>query len=261
MTPSPQAPKISVITATRNAEATLPLLYESLVRQTYSNFEWIVVDGLSRDRTVSLLEGYCTAHRWIRFVSQSDFGVYDAINRGLAMASGEYYVVAGADDTFDAGALAKYAQVVEATSAEVVLAEVIRAGKRMGGFRPQFAWISHAKAFRVSHSVGMLFKKDLHERFGYYSGRFPLLADGYFLGLLLRSGQVNFTDADFTAGTFGTNGMSSGNKLQTLAESFQIQMLTARHPRLQLLLFLGKVLVRHRGVLREIEAAQREPPR
>jgi len=253
------ASKISVITATRNAQATLPLLYDSLIRQTYRDFEWIVVDGLSDDRTVSLLEGYSAANAWIKFVSEPDFGVYDAINRGLALASGEYYVVAGADDTFESDALAQYAEVVRRSSAEVVLACVMRTGKRTGGFRPRYAWISHSKAFRVSHSVGMLFERSLHERFGYYSPRFPLLADGYFLGRLLRSGRVRFAEADFVAGTFGANGMSSGNKLQTLAESFQIQMLTARHPTLQLLLFLGKVLVRHRAVLREVKAEQREP--
>jgi len=246
-------PRISVITATRNVESTIAQLHASLAAQTYQNFEWIVADGLSTDSTVTLLERFAADSPWLRYRSEPDFGVYDGLNKALRMSTGEYYVVAGADDLFAADALSNYAKWCQHGNPDVVLAAVMKHGRLAGGFHPERAWISHPKAFHGSHSVGMLFKTGLHQRFGFYSNRFPLLADGYFLKTLLRSGSVKFVQADFVAGTFGEDGMSGRNKLQVLAETWQIQMLTERSPLLQILLFLGKIMMRYPALKVELQ--------
>lgn len=249
---SQTGPALTVLTATRNAEKFLPGLFESLRAQTYRNFRWLVMDGLSSDGTVRMLAEYARREPWVTFVSAADFGFYHAINKGLAMTEGEYYLVAGADDLLEKDALRHYADAVSASGSDVIVANVIRGGRVIGGFHPEKSWIGHARVFRGSHSVGMLFRTDLHRRFGLYSKRFPLLADGYFLKLLLRSGKVSFHAADFVAGTFAEGGMTSVNKLQILAETWQIQMLTERHPLLQTLLFVGKIAVRFRAVKTEL---------
>ena len=86
-------PAISVITVTFNAAALLPGLMDSLRTQTDRDFEWVVVDGASTDGTVALLNssGDILSH-WI---SEPDFGIYDAMNKALQMARGEYYLVMG----------------------------------------------------------------------------------------------------------------------------------------------------------------------
>lgn len=246
------SPEISVLTATRNAGASIRALHASLASQTYRNFEWIVADGLSNDATLDLVRDFAARDPWVRFTSEADFGLYDALNKALARAAGRYYVVAGADDIFEPDALAQYAQRAAQTGADVILARVIRAGKVTGGYRPRLGWLGHPKAFPSSHSIGTLFKRDLHERFGPYSRQFPLLADGYFLKILLRSGSVTFADADFVAGHFAEGGLTTTRKLQILAETWQIQMLTEPHPLLQTLIFFGKVLVRYPSVAREL---------
>src|SRR5688572_30328322 len=68
------SPRISVITATRNAAATLPALYDSLCAQDYPDFEWVVADGCSTDGTVGLLQRLAARSAWVRFVSESDAG-------------------------------------------------------------------------------------------------------------------------------------------------------------------------------------------
>lgn len=244
--------KISVLTAVKNGENTIAALHESLAKQSYRDFEWIVADGLSTDSTPRLLEKFAAKDTWIKFRSESDFGFYDALNKAIERASGPYYVVAGADDMFDSCALEKYAEAAEKSSADVVLARVMRAGNVIGGFHPRSAWVGPASAFTGSHSVGMLFKKDLHTRFGMYSRRFPLLADSYFLKTLLRAGTVKFIEANFIAGVFAEGGLTSLNKLQILAETWQIQLLTEKFPLFQTFLFLGKLTVRHRAVLHEL---------
>jgi glycosyltransferase involved in cell wall biosynthesis len=250
-----QQPAISVITAAKNVEATLGVLYESLQRQTFRGFEWIVVDGRSTDATCAMLEEFCSRTPWMRYRSEADFGIYDAINRGIAAARGDYYVVAGADDSFAPDALENYRDHAVKTRADVVLARVVRAGTIIGGFHPKRAWLGHSKVFCGSHSVGMLFRRSLHETFGPYSQRFPMLADGFFLKKLLNS-RAAFADAAFVAGTFGAAGISSTSKLQTLAETWQIQMLTEPHRILQVCLLVGKIVVKYPGLRRELRHAR-----
>jgi glycosyltransferase involved in cell wall biosynthesis len=246
------AVKISVITATRNAADTLPRLYHSLAQQTGADFEWIVADGRSTDATLELLSDYQRRSAWVRYSSEEDFGVYDALNKALQDARGEFYLVAGADDTLQPDALAQYAELATRERADVVFARVHRAGRLIGGFHPRRAWIGPSRVFASSHSVGTLLRRELHERFGPYSARFPLLADVFFLKLLLKSGSVRFVDAPLIAGTFAEGGLSCVNALQSLAESWQIQMLTEPHRLTQTLLFVGKTLVRWRTVAAEL---------
>jgi glycosyltransferase involved in cell wall biosynthesis len=252
-------PLISVVTATRNVAGVIPALYESLGRQTYPHFEWVVADGASSDTTVELLNQFASRSDWLRFSSEPDFGVYHALNKAIAASRGKYYVVAGADDTFDEEALSRYAAAT-AGGADVVMARVRRNGKVIGGFYPRRAWVGTARVFAGSHSVGMLIRTDLHQRFGFYSRRFPLLADVFFLKTLLRSGSVSFAAADFVAGTFAEGGLTTVNPLQILAENWQIQMLTEPWPLLQTLLFFGKVMTRHAAVSSELRQGPQHGP-
>jgi glycosyltransferase involved in cell wall biosynthesis len=250
--------RITIITATFNALKTIHCLYESLCGQRYRNFEWVVVDGLSTDGTVEFLKDIEARKDWIRVVSARDFGVYDALNKGLALATGQYYLVAGADDVLATDSLFNYARSIELCPVDVLLAKVVKDGRVVGGFHPRRAWIGPSRVFAGSHSLGMLLKTDLHRRFGPYSNRFPLLADVYFLKRLLRSNFVTFATADFMAGVFSTGGMTGVNKLQILAENWQIQMLTERLPLLQTLCFIGKVLWRYKDIKEELRADRRD---
>jgi len=94
--PDNSKPIISIITPTFNAEATLPQTLDSIAAQTYQNLEVIVVDGGSRDGTHKVLEALRdTVSFWI---SESDEGISDAFNRGIALASGDYIQITNADD-------------------------------------------------------------------------------------------------------------------------------------------------------------------
>ena len=241
-----------MITATYNAKGTLNALFASLEAQTLRNFEWVVVDGASTDGTQALLEHYASRHDWVKYVSEADFGLYDALNKGLHRSRAPYYVVAGADDRFRPDALQNFVDAIARCSADVVMADVMIGERRRGGFFPRRAWLGWSRAFAGSHSVGMAFRKTLHARFGRYSPRFPLLADGLFQKDLLRAGDVRFHYAGFLAGDFAKGGLTTLNKAQILAETWQIQLMTERHPVFQTMLFLAKLLVRMPKVIREV---------
>lgn len=97
---------ISVITCTYNAESTLRRTLESVERQSYRYVEHLIVDGCSTDGTVAMAEDYRLRNvqsdgmHEVKVVSEPDNGLYDAMNKALAMAGGEYVVFLNSGDTF-----------------------------------------------------------------------------------------------------------------------------------------------------------------
>ncbi|MBQ8673510.1 MAG: glycosyltransferase [Bacteroides sp.] len=88
--------KFSIITVCRNAEETIEETLQSVITQTYHHVEYIIVDGASTDRTLSIIERY--RDRIARVVSEPDKGLYDAMNKGLALATGDYVCFLNAGD-------------------------------------------------------------------------------------------------------------------------------------------------------------------
>lgn len=88
--------KVSVIIATYNAEKTLAKAIDSVLCQTYDNLELLVVDGKSSDKTIAIASNYSDSR--LSVFSESDNGIYDAWNKGVSKAVGEWVIFIGADD-------------------------------------------------------------------------------------------------------------------------------------------------------------------
>ena len=82
--------KISIITVTYNSEKTIANTIESVLSQTHKDIEYIIVDGLSNDSTIEIIKQYeprfCGKLKWI---TEKDKGIYDAMNKGICMATGD----------------------------------------------------------------------------------------------------------------------------------------------------------------------------
>lgn len=91
-------PKFSVITVCYNAEATIEDTIQSVISQTYHHVEYIIVDGASKDRTMDIVNRY-REHIAI-IVSERDKGLYDAMNKGIGLATGDYLCFLNAGDSF-----------------------------------------------------------------------------------------------------------------------------------------------------------------
>jgi len=94
--------KISVITVVRNAENTIADTLASVAQQTYSNVEHIVIDGASTDNTLTIIERYREQHKEQIpvLVSEPDSGLYDAMNKGIGLATGDVIGLLNADDVY-----------------------------------------------------------------------------------------------------------------------------------------------------------------
>ena len=132
----PDRPLVTVVTVCFNAARTLAQCVDSVLTQTYPNVEYVVVDGSSDDGTVELLERY--AEHIDYFVSEPDSGLYNAMNKGLALASGEYILFPNADDWYVADAIEQLVAAASYANADVVsaLAQAIDANAPSSDLRP-----------------------------------------------------------------------------------------------------------------------------
>jgi len=90
--------KVSIITATYNSESTIEMCLKSVLNQTYSDIEYIIVDGASKDKTLSIVKHFTKAHKTIKIISEKDQGIYDALNKGIALATGDIIGFVHSDD-------------------------------------------------------------------------------------------------------------------------------------------------------------------
>ncbi len=90
--------KVSIITATYNSEASIASALKSIEKQDYEYIEWIIIDGSSKDKTLVIIKnGYSGS---LKIVSEKDKGIYDALNKGVGMASGDIIGFLHSDDLF-----------------------------------------------------------------------------------------------------------------------------------------------------------------
>lgn len=113
-------PTFSIITVTYNAEKVLEDTIQSVIAQTYHHIEYIVIDGDSKDATPNIIERYRSYIH--RVVIEPDKGIYDAMNKGLGMATGDYVCFLNAGDTFhEDHSLAKMVQSIRSAELPDIL--------------------------------------------------------------------------------------------------------------------------------------------
>ena len=209
--------KISVITATFNSAKTIQRLIDSLQSQSFKDFEWIVVDGESKDNTLKILHKITDLN--LHICSRSDFGVYDAINRGIRLAKCDYYIVIGSDDWFEVDAIGNFAKEIDGHSS-VITAPFI-CNKKINRLSKLPLYFSGYRRKIYGHSVATLFKKNLHKKYGYYSNKYPIAADYEFMMKIIKNNE-NIKVCNFIAGEFSLGGKSSSDFFGASTEVMRI---------------------------------------
>jgi len=90
--------KVSIVTVVKNAETTIQRTIESVLKQSYKNIEYIIIDGLSSDQTLNIIKNY--GHQISVVISEADIGIYDAMNKGVSQTTGEIVGIISAGDIF-----------------------------------------------------------------------------------------------------------------------------------------------------------------
>ena len=179
-------PLVSIVTAVFNAQDCIANCIESVLYQNYPNMEHIIIDGGSTDNTVDLLRKY--DDRVNLWVSEPDRGIYDAWNKGLKFARGEWIAFLGADDKYLPGAISAYMNfAVHFPAAEFLSSQAVL--DHPSGHAPIFGgpweWPRFSRAMTTIH-VGTMQRRTLFERYGDFDTNYRSAADYEFL---LRAGD------------------------------------------------------------------------
>jgi len=174
--------KISIIIATYNSEKTLEASLLSVISQKTLNTELIVIDGGSSDNTVNILERY--AQDLDYFISEPDYGIYDAWNKGIAASTGLWIAFLGSDDLLSSGVIDKYEQaILESPMADYISGKVQlinESGGNLSIIGSKYNWNTFSTYMNVAH-VASLHNRKLYDMYGYYDLAFKICGDYEFL--------------------------------------------------------------------------------
>lgn len=141
---------VSIITIAYNSEEAIAETMESVLNQTYSRMEYLIIDGDSADRTVETAESYRERleRRGIRLriVSEADYGIYDAMNKGIRMAEGDIIGILNSGDRYESDAVETAAETFVREDCDVMFAD-IREYRRDGS---SFVKKARQRAFQTS---------------------------------------------------------------------------------------------------------------
>jgi len=241
------SPSISLITVTFNAAKVLSNLVESIRQQTDHEFEWVVIDGASTDGTIDIIKS--AKDVVTKFISEADFGIYDAINKGIKLATGDYYLVLGADDSLAPEGVELYRRAALETNADLITGAIeLKHGIKYP--KEKFIRIRGMYSVITSHSVGCLIRKSLHKQFGYYSRRYPIAADTEFLLNSYLNGatlaKIYRVVGKFTAGHYGRDSLGCH------IENFKIQVESGSSLFLESILFFKRIFQDYRRITIQI---------
>lgn len=217
-------PLVTIITATYNLIENDRVKYvreciESVHRQSYENFEHIIVDGASCDGTIELLKEY-EDKGWVKIYSEPDSGIYQAMNRGIDRANGKYIVFLNSDDFFSSiNAIKDSVELLESTNADVSYADV----SYLCNDNKSKPWIGDLSivfsAPPFCHQT-MFTKTNVLKEIGYFNENYKIVSDYEMMIKLVLKGY-KFVHLKENIVTFRYGGYSSERELM-IREDAQI---------------------------------------
>lgn len=203
--------KISIVTVTYNSAQTLALTADSIIQQTYSDIEYIVVDGGSTDGTLSIIKHYENLFNGrMRWISEKDHGIYDAMNKGIRMATGDVIGILNSDDhltsnnvierianAFDEQTEAVYGDVHFVKANNLQQSVRYYSGKPFRPWMVRYGFIPPHPSFYVRRSI--------YEQYGLYDTSFRISADVEMIARLtyIKKIRCKYVEMDFVTMLMG----------------------------------------------------------
>lgn len=204
--------KFSIITPCFNSEKTIKRTIENVINQTYQYFEYIIIDGGSTDNTVDIIKSYQEAYpEKIKFISEKDNGIYDAMNKGIKMASGDIVGIVNSDDYYELNALEIINNNIEKISEYTIIYGMIRSiknGKEYMVYGKNYEFIPEQM---LTHPSCFVTKK-VYDDFGMYSLDYKLASDYEFMLRMYYNKQIKFIELYDIISNFSVGGSSYSAK-------------------------------------------------
>jgi len=179
--------KITIITVVKNAQYTLENCIKSVLAQNYNNLEYIIIDGNSSDGTKEILNKY--KNNISKIITEKDDGIWDAMNKGIKIASGEIIGFLNSDDFYFDNTLEMVNKYFSKNEIDFLFGSVQKY-KLMHGYSP---WKIHwSFGFYTSHSVGFFIIKKKHLEVGLYNKKYLSADLDFFYKMMVNLQKVDF---------------------------------------------------------------------
>jgi glycosyltransferase involved in cell wall biosynthesis len=207
--------KVSIITVVYNNQSTISYAIESILNQDYSNIEYIIIDGNSTDGTIEKIQKY--AQNITHFISEPDKGIYDAMNKGLKLATGDIIGILNSDDFYASDSI--ISDVVEGfkqNKVDLVFGDIIFVKPEnlnkitryysSANFHPRkFAW-----GWMPAHPSCFL-RKEVYEKYGYFKTDYKIAADYEIMTRFMAKFGISYSYIPKVFVKMRTGGVSSAN--------------------------------------------------
>lgn len=216
-------PLVSIVIPSYNSSGTIRNCLDSIARQTFHEFEVIVADGKSTDNTVQIVEEFANQHSLpLKWISEKDEGIYDAVNKGIQMSSGKWIYVLGTDDAlYAADTLEKIAPVLENAGEEIVYGNV----KVIGDAGWAKDGTIHDGEFPLSKLIqrnicqqSVFYPASVFEDIGYFNRNYRVCADWDFI--LRCAAKYKLRYIDHVIAAFHGGGASTTGESETFYDDF-----------------------------------------
>lgn len=189
--------KVSIITISFNAEETISDTIKSVINQDYENIEYIVVDGASKDKTVTIVRSF--GFKVSQFISEPDKGIYDAMNKGISLATGDIIGILNADDVYaDSKVISDVVKKFQEEKAEGLYADLVYVKRedtskitrywRSGNYTPG----KFLKGWMPPHPTFFV-KREIYEKYGNFNLTLRSAADYEIMLRFIHKHQIKIT--------------------------------------------------------------------
>lgn len=200
-------PIISIITPTLNSEKDIEACLLSVANQSYENMEHLIIDGISSDKTLEIVEKYAQKYPHIKLISEKDEGIYHAMNKGIDLASGEWIYFLGSDDVFfDNDVLLDISKNLENVDVLYGNVKFKISGKIYDGEFNKSKLIEK----NICHQ-SIFQRKKIYKLFGKYETKYKGVADWVFNMKWFNSKEINYKFIDRIVAVYNEDGYCFNN--------------------------------------------------
>lgn len=192
--------KISIITATYNSEKTVAQTLESVLKQNYKDYEHIIIDGVSKDNTMEIVKSYEEKYEGrLKYISEKDKGLYDAMNKGIKMATGDVIGILNSDDIYaNENVLSHIVEKIKSTNCDGTYGNLIYMDEETMS-KPLRIWKSPKgkieNGWHPAHPT-LYLKKEVYDKIGLFDLNFKIAADYDFMIRVLSDKSIKLQYID-----------------------------------------------------------------
>jgi glycosyltransferase involved in cell wall biosynthesis len=214
-------PILSIITINLNDSNGLKATLESIKKQTFFDYEQIIIDGGSVDDSVNQIKQFCSnSDKEIKWVSEKDNGIYHAMNKGIKIAAGKYCIFMNAGDILANNYVLETVFKTK-LNAEIIFGNLLitingKLKDKIKG-KEKLTFFDLYKSNVIKHQSSFI-QRELFDKFGFYNESLKVVSDWEFFLKTIGLGNVSYQYLDLDIALFDNNGLSNNSGLTTISE-------------------------------------------